>query len=127
MLPKLLGHIDLLASLSGLPTDDTEAASLIGRGTDKIVGDPWKYLPGHFNALHAFCLAASQRHTLLVLQWDWPRTSWSAHDQHLRNIAFVHRFTVRRRRPPPRTRRTVPPKARQAVAPQGAGPRTTSP
>jgi hypothetical protein len=67
---ELLGQIDFLAVLAGLPTDDTEAASLIGHGADKIVGGPRKYLLGHFNALREFYLAASQRHLLLVLWWD---------------------------------------------------------
>lgn len=67
---ELLGHIDLPAVLAGLPADHTEAASLIGHGTDKIAGDPRKYLLGHFNALREFYRAASQRHLLLVLWWD---------------------------------------------------------
>ncbi|MFJ4832472.1 DUF1877 domain-containing protein [Streptomyces sp. NPDC088747] len=67
---ELLGQIDFSAVLAVLPTEDTEAASLIGHGADKIVGGPRKYLLGHFNALHEFYLAASQRHLLLVLWWD---------------------------------------------------------
>ncbi|WP_427164083.1 DUF1877 domain-containing protein [Streptomyces sp. C1-1] len=67
---ELLGHIDFPAVLAGLPTQDTEAASLIGHGADKIAGGPRKYLLGHFNALREFYLAASQQHLLLVLWWD---------------------------------------------------------
>ncbi|MDQ0828190.1 hypothetical protein QF032_000034 [Streptomyces achromogenes] len=67
---ELLGQIDFPAVLAGLPTDDSEAASLIGPGADKIVGGPRKYLLRHFNALREFYLAASQRHLLLVLWWD---------------------------------------------------------
>ncbi|NEC90224.1 DUF1877 domain-containing protein [Streptomyces sp. SID12501] len=67
---ELLGQIDLPAVLAVLPTEDTEAASVIGHGADKIVGDPRKYLLRHFNALREFYLAASRRHLLLVLWWD---------------------------------------------------------
>ncbi|MET8586448.1 hypothetical protein ABZX39_37140 [Streptomyces collinus] len=70
---ELLCGIDflaVLAVLAGLPTGDTEAASLIGHGVDKVVGGPRKYLLGNFNALREFYLAASQRHLLLVLWWD---------------------------------------------------------
>jgi hypothetical protein len=67
---ELLGQIDSPAVLAGLPAEDTEAASLIGHGSDKIVGGPRKYLLRHFNALREFYLAASQRHLVLVLWWD---------------------------------------------------------
>ncbi|KND23290.1 hypothetical protein IQ63_45315 [Streptomyces acidiscabies] len=67
---ELLGQIDFPAVLDRLPTEDTEAASLIGHGADKIVGGPRKYLLGHFNALREFYHAASQRHLLLMLWWD---------------------------------------------------------
>ncbi|MGW2835831.1 DUF1877 domain-containing protein [Streptomyces sp. NPDC001286] len=64
---ELLGQIDLPAVLASLPTEDTEAASFIGHGANKIVGGLRKYLLGHFNALREFYLGASQRHLLLVL------------------------------------------------------------
>ncbi|MFD5892282.1 DUF1877 domain-containing protein [Streptomyces sp. NPDC060334] len=67
---ELLWQIDLPALLAALPTDEREAASLIGDGADKIVGGPRKYLLGHFNALREFYGDASQRHLLLVLWWD---------------------------------------------------------
>jgi hypothetical protein len=66
---ELLGQI-LAGRPRRLPTDDTEAASLIGHGADKIVGGPRKHLLGHFNGLRKFYLGASQRHLLLVLWWD---------------------------------------------------------
>ncbi|MGY1503585.1 DUF1877 domain-containing protein [Streptomyces sp. QTS52] len=67
---ELLGQIDFLGILAGLPTEDSEAASLIGHGADKTVGGPRNYPLGHVNALREFYLAASQRHLLLVLWWD---------------------------------------------------------
>ncbi|WP_202120995.1 hypothetical protein [Streptomyces sp. BA2] len=56
--------------LAVLPTDEAEAAALIGNGADKIVGGPKKYVLGHFNALREFYHAASQRQLLVVLWWD---------------------------------------------------------
>jgi hypothetical protein len=67
---ELLGHIDFPDFLAALPTDETEAASLIGNGADKIVGGPKKYLLEHFNAMREFYRGASQRQLLLVLWWD---------------------------------------------------------
>ncbi|MER5281008.1 hypothetical protein ABT025_35480 [Streptomyces sp. NPDC002809] len=67
---ELLWQIDLPALLAALPTDETEAASLIGHGSARIVGGPRKYLLGHFNALREFYRDASQRHLLVVLWWD---------------------------------------------------------
>lgn len=67
---ELLGQIDFPALLAALPTDEAEAASLIGNGADKIVGGPKKYVLGHFNALRTFYRAASQRQLLIVLWWD---------------------------------------------------------
>lgn len=67
---ELLGQIDFPALLAALPTDEAEAASLIGHGADKIVGGPRKYLLGHFNALREFYRGASQRQLLVVLWWD---------------------------------------------------------
>lgn len=67
---ELLWQIDLTALLAALPTDETEAASLIGDGPARIVGGLRKYLLGHFNALREFYRDASQRHLLLVLWWD---------------------------------------------------------
>ncbi|MFD9575370.1 DUF1877 family protein [Streptomyces sp. NPDC059982] len=66
----LLWQIDFPALLAALPADETEAASLIGDGADRIVGGPRKYLLGHFNALREFYRDASQRRLLLVLWWD---------------------------------------------------------
>lgn len=43
-LAELLGQIDFPALLAALPTDEAEAASLIGNGADKIVGGPKRYL-----------------------------------------------------------------------------------
>ncbi|MFG3532987.1 DUF1877 family protein [Streptomyces sp. NPDC047917] len=67
---KLLGQIDFPALLAALPTDETEAASLIGNGADKIVSGPKKYLLGHFNAIREFYRGASERQLLVVLWWD---------------------------------------------------------
>ncbi|KOU22722.1 hypothetical protein ADK52_20030 [Streptomyces sp. WM6372] len=67
---ELLWQIDFPALLATLPADETEAASLIGDGAERIVGGPRKYLLGHFNALREFYREASQRHLLLVLWWD---------------------------------------------------------
>lgn len=66
----LLGEIEFPALLAALPTDEAEAAALIGNGADKIVGGPKKYVPGHFNDLREFYHAASQRQLLVVLWWD---------------------------------------------------------
>ncbi|MFI5572347.1 hypothetical protein ACIA6T_34470 [Streptomyces sp. NPDC051740] len=43
---------------------------MTGTGADRIVGDPEKYLLGHFNALREFYRGASQRQFLIVLWWD---------------------------------------------------------
>ncbi|MFI7359945.1 DUF1877 family protein [Streptomyces avidinii] len=67
---ELLWQIDFPALLAALPTDETEAASLIGDGADRIAGGPRKYLLGHFNALREFYRDAAQRQLLLVLWWD---------------------------------------------------------
>ncbi|GFE03788.1 hypothetical protein Scani_00560 [Streptomyces caniferus] len=67
---ELLVHMNMPAILAALPADDTQTASLIGYGADKIAGDPRKYLLKHFNALREFYLEASQRHLLIVLWWD---------------------------------------------------------
>ncbi|MGN5377276.1 DUF1877 domain-containing protein [Streptomyces sp. MUSC 14] len=67
---ELLGQIDFPALLAALPTDETEAATLIGNGADKIVDGPRKYLLGHFNALRDFYDGASQQQLLIVLWWD---------------------------------------------------------
>ncbi|GGY16029.1 DUF1877 domain-containing protein [Streptomyces anandii] len=67
---ELLGGIDFPAVLAVLPTDEAEAAALIGNGVDKIVGGPKKYLLRHFNALRQFYRGASQRQLLVVLWWD---------------------------------------------------------
>lgn len=67
---ELLGQIDFPDLLAALPADETEAASLIGNGADKIVGGPKKYLLEHFNAMHEFYRGASQRQLLVVLWWD---------------------------------------------------------
>ncbi|MGW8995024.1 DUF1877 family protein [Streptomyces zhihengii] len=67
---ELLGEIDFPALLAALPTDEAEAASLIGNGADKIVGGLKEYVLGHFNALREFYRAASQRQLLVVLWWD---------------------------------------------------------
>ncbi|SCF56569.1 YfbM family protein [Streptomyces sp. Ncost-T10-10d] len=67
---ELLGQIDFPALLTALPTDETEAAALIGNGADKIVGGPKKYLLGHFDAMREFYRGASQRQHLVVLWWD---------------------------------------------------------
>lgn len=67
---ELLGQIDFPALLATLPTDEEEAASLLGNGADKIVGGPKKYVLGHFNALREFYRDASQRQLLVVLWWD---------------------------------------------------------
>lgn len=66
----LLLHMNTPAILAALPADDTQTASLIGYGADKIAGDPRKCLLKHFNALREFYLEASQRHLLIVLWWD---------------------------------------------------------
>lgn len=66
----LLGQIEFPALLAALPTDEAEAASLIGNGADKIVGGPKKYVLGHFNALREFYRVASQQQLLVVLWWD---------------------------------------------------------
>ncbi|MFC9932547.1 DUF1877 family protein [Streptomyces sp. NPDC127190] len=67
---ELLGQIDFPALLAALPTDEAEAACLIGHGADKIVDGPKKYLLRHFNALCEFYRGASQRQLLVVLWWD---------------------------------------------------------
>ncbi|MER5546243.1 DUF1877 domain-containing protein [Streptomyces sp. NPDC002589] len=67
---ELLGEIDFPALLAALPTDEAEAASLIGNGADKIVGGPKKYLLRHFNAMREFYRGASQRQLFVVLWWD---------------------------------------------------------
>ncbi|MFJ2900452.1 DUF1877 family protein [Streptomyces sp. NPDC087218] len=67
---ELLGQIDFPALLAALPTDEKEAASLIGNGADKIVGGPKKYLLGHFNAMREFYRAASERQLLVVFWWE---------------------------------------------------------
>ncbi|MGW2955228.1 DUF1877 family protein [Streptomyces eurythermus] len=67
---ELLGQTDFPALLAALPTDEAEAASLIGNGADKIVGGPKKYLLGHFNAMREFYRGASRRRLLVVLWWD---------------------------------------------------------
>jgi hypothetical protein len=56
--------------VADLPTDEAEAASLIGNGSDKIVGGSKKYVLGRFNALREFYRGASQRQLLVVLWWD---------------------------------------------------------
>lgn len=66
----LLGQIDFPAILASLPTDETEVASLIGNGADKIIGGSKEYLLGHFNAMREFYRGASQRQLLVVLWWD---------------------------------------------------------
>ncbi|WP_225844924.1 DUF1877 domain-containing protein [Streptomyces sp. HPF1205] len=66
----LLGHIDMPALLDTLPTDDREAASLIGHGAANITGDPRAYLLKHFHALRDFYIDAAKRHLLVVLWWD---------------------------------------------------------
>ncbi|MGV4983326.1 DUF1877 family protein [Streptomyces sp. NRAIS4] len=67
---ELLAQIDFPALLATLPTNDTQAVSLIGNGADQIVGGPRTYLLQHFNALGEFYRRAAQRHLLLVLWWD---------------------------------------------------------
>ncbi|MER5374295.1 DUF1877 domain-containing protein [Streptomyces sp. NPDC002553] len=67
---ELLGQIDFPALLDALPTDEAEAASLIGSGADKIVGGPKKYVLRHFTALREFYRGASRRQLLVVLWWD---------------------------------------------------------
>ncbi|MGW9431534.1 DUF1877 domain-containing protein [Streptomyces decoyicus] len=67
---ELLVDMSMPAMLAALPADDTQAASLIGYGADKIVGGLRTYLLKHFNALREFYLGASQRHLLIVLWWD---------------------------------------------------------
>ncbi|MFE7112791.1 DUF1877 family protein [Streptomyces sp. NPDC057575] len=67
---ELLGQIDFPALLAALPTDETEAAALIGNGADQIVGGPKKYLLGHFDAMREFYRGASRRQHLVVLWWD---------------------------------------------------------
>ncbi|MEU9339536.1 DUF1877 family protein [Streptomyces sp. NPDC048290] len=67
---ELLGQIDFPALLAALPADEAEAATLIGKGADEIVGGPKKYALGHFNALREFYHAASRRGLLVVLWWD---------------------------------------------------------
>ncbi|MFJ6011912.1 DUF1877 family protein [Streptomyces sp. NPDC092952] len=67
---ELLGEIDFPALLAALPTDEAEAAVLIGNGADKIVGGPKAYLLGHFDAVREFYRGASQRQCLVVLWWD---------------------------------------------------------
>ncbi|MEU3290603.1 hypothetical protein [Streptomyces longwoodensis] len=67
---QLLGEIDFPALLAALPTDEAEAASLIGNGADRIVGGPKKYLLRHFTAMREFYRGASQRQLLVVHWWD---------------------------------------------------------
>ncbi|MGV9706030.1 DUF1877 family protein [Streptomyces sp. NPDC003483] len=67
---ELLGKIEFPALLAALPTDEAEAAALIGDDADKIAGGPKKYVQGHFNNLCKFYQAASQRQLLVVLWWD---------------------------------------------------------
>jgi hypothetical protein len=67
---ELLGQINFPALLAVLPTDEAEAASLIGNGADKIVGGLRKYLLEHFDAMREFYRGASQRQLLVVLWWD---------------------------------------------------------
>ncbi|MER5202455.1 DUF1877 family protein [Streptomyces sp. NPDC002825] len=66
----LLGQIDFPALLAALPTDEAEAASLIGNGADKIVGGPRVYLLRHFDAMREFYRGAAHRELLVVLWWD---------------------------------------------------------
>lgn len=66
---ELLWQIDLPALLTALPTEETEAVSLIG-GSALIVGGLRKYLLDHFDALPEFYHDASQRRLLVVLWWD---------------------------------------------------------
>lgn len=66
---ELLGQIDFPALLAVLPPDETEAASLIGNGADKIIGGPKKYMQEHFNAMREFYRGASRRQSLVVLWW----------------------------------------------------------
>lgn len=67
---ELLGQIDFPALLAALPPDEAQAASLIGKGANKIVGGPKPYLVKHFNAMREFYRGASQRQLLVVLWWD---------------------------------------------------------
>ncbi|MFE2163760.1 DUF1877 family protein [Streptomyces sp. NPDC059447] len=67
---ELLGQIDFPALLATLPTDEAEAATLIGNDAEGIAGGPRKYLLGHFDALRAFYRDASRRRLLVVLWWD---------------------------------------------------------
>ncbi|MFK3733887.1 DUF1877 domain-containing protein [Streptomyces sp. NPDC088090] len=67
---QLLGEIDFPALLGALPTDEAEAAALLGNGTDEIVGGPGAYALRHFDALREFYRGASRRRLLVVLWWD---------------------------------------------------------
>ena len=49
-----LSTIKFPALLAALPTDEAEAAALIGNGVDKIVDGSRKYLLGRFNAMREF-------------------------------------------------------------------------
>ncbi|MEV7817436.1 DUF1877 domain-containing protein [Streptomyces flaveolus] len=66
----LLAQIDMPVRLAALPSDDSEAASVIGHGADQITGGPRGYLLKHFTALRDFYRVAAQRHLLVVLWWD---------------------------------------------------------
>ncbi|WP_406274221.1 YfbM family protein [Actinacidiphila glaucinigra] len=67
---ELLDGIDMHALLRALPTDDREAAYLIGQGADRVIGGPRGYLLKHFNALRDFYQRAAKHHMLVVLWWD---------------------------------------------------------
>ncbi|MFE1349085.1 DUF1877 domain-containing protein [Streptomyces sp. NPDC058757] len=67
---QLLGEIDFPALLAALPTDEAEAAALLGNGADEIVGGPGAYGLRHFDALREFYRGASRRRLLVVLWWD---------------------------------------------------------
>ncbi|MFJ9669154.1 DUF1877 family protein [Streptomyces sp. NPDC101219] len=67
---ELLEQIDFPALLAALPTDEAEAAALIGNNADKIAGGPSKYVLRHFSALREFYRDASRREPLVVLWWD---------------------------------------------------------
>ncbi|MEU6245765.1 DUF1877 family protein [Streptomyces sp. NPDC047024] len=67
---ELLDQIDIHALLATLPTDDHEAAALIGHGADHITGGPREYVLNHFDALRDFYRDAAKRQLLVVLWWD---------------------------------------------------------
>ncbi|MFJ8085284.1 DUF1877 domain-containing protein [Streptomyces sp. NPDC096205] len=67
---ELLAQIDMPILLAALPTDDSEAASVIGHGADQITGGPRSHLLKHFTALRDFYLDAARRQLLVVLWWD---------------------------------------------------------